>query len=199
MTIDTRAREAARRAREDVAAIEVPAAEAVVGRRRARRHARFALASGAVVLLVAGAGVGVAATRDGSSPQVAVTAPSPPAAPPRAGLSFTSFHSEGCPLQGIAEAGIDGCVPVPDSGTSSAVASASVRNDNRNGSVIDLTLTPAAAKRFADDSIFIAYIDGVHINVVRGPNGTLVLSGDAARPWDGATAEVLAQRILATR
>ena len=92
-----------------------------------------------------------------------------------------------CPFQGI-----DGCGLVPDSGTSSDIASVSVQHDGRNGWVIGLTLTPAAAKRFAEDAMYNAYIDGVQISATPGERGTLVLTGPAIRRWDAHTANVLA-------
>jgi hypothetical protein len=195
MTVDTRAREAAHRAHQEVAAIEVPDVDAVVGRRRVRHHARLTSASAAVVVLIAvGSGVAVIASRDAGRPPVAVSPSTPATVPTQPGLSFQSFHMRACPFQGI-----DGCGLVPDSGTSSDIASVSVDRDGRNGWVIGLTLTPAAAKRFAEDAMYNAYIDGVQVSATPGERGTLVLAGSAVRPWDADTANVLAARILATR
>jgi hypothetical protein len=194
MTIDTRAREEAHRAHQEVAAIEVPNFEAVIGRRRARRNARLVMASAAVVVVVAiMSGVAAVATRDGG-PTVAVS-PSPPTAPVRAGLSFQSFHLQACNF-----AGIDGCTLVPDSGTSSDIASAVVvRNQGRAGSVIELTLTPAAAQRFAKDTIYTASLDGVPVNAAMGENRRLVLSRAGTTQWSEQAANAVAARILATR
>jgi len=196
MTIDTRGREAARRALEELAALDVPDVEMVVRSRRAqRRQRRTAWVFSAGAVLLAGAGVGALATRDGSSPHASVSQSTPTITPVRSGLSFVSFHWQGCPFQGI-----DGCTSVSDDGTSSDVAAASVRNDDATkGSVIVVTLTPAAAQRFASDSVYRAYIDGVEVNMVPGASGTLVLSRDAVNSWDTNTARALAARILATR
>jgi hypothetical protein len=195
MTIDTRAREAAHRAHQEVAAIVVPDADAVVGRRRVRHHARLAMASAAAVVLIAvGSGVAVISSRDTGRRPVAVNPSTPTTAPTQPGLSFQSFHTSSCPFQGI-----DGCGLVPDSGTSSDIASVSVQHDGASRWVIDLTLTPAAAKRFAKDAMYNAYIDGVQVSATPGERGTLVLAGSASGPWDVDTANVLAARILATR
>jgi hypothetical protein len=196
MTIDTRGKEAAQRAHEELAALDVPDVEMVVRSRRAqRRRTRTAWMFSAAAILLAGAGVGALATRDGSSPHATVSQATPTTTPVRAGLSFVSFHWRGCPFQGI-----DGCTSVSDDGSSADVAAASVRHDDATkGAVIVVTLTPAAAERFAHDSAYQASIDGRAVNMVRGARGTLVLSRDAVNSWDTGTAQALAARILATR
>jgi hypothetical protein len=196
MTIDTRGKEAAQRAHEELALLDVPDVEMVIRARRAqRRRTRTAWVFSAAAIVLAGAGIGVLGTRDGSSPHASFVQSTPTTTPVRAGLSFVSFHWGGCPFQGI-----DGCTSVSDEGSSSDVAAASVRNDDATkGAVIVVTLTPAAAERFAHDSVYQAYIDGGAVNMVRGARGTLVLSRDAVNSWDTGTAQALAARILASR
>ena len=196
--IDTRAREARRRALLEVEAIEVPEAETVIARRRARQRARVVRTSAAVVVLITLiSGVAVLATREHSTTDVAIGAPpSTTVSPSPAGLVLKGFHARKCNAQ-LFQA-VYGCAFETHSGTSSDVAASSVR-DGTNGWVVDLTLTPAAAARFEPDTIISASVDGVHVNAARGKPGTLVLAGAGITPWDAATATSIAVRIVETR
>jgi len=68
MDFEARARTAAQRAEREVAMVDIPEADAVIGRRRARHRARNAIA-GAVAVVVLGGGVAFAVANAGSSPK----------------------------------------------------------------------------------------------------------------------------------
>lgn len=196
--IETRAREAAHRARLDVALVDVPDAETVINRRTSLRRARAARRSAAVLLvLIVGSGVGVVAARRDTSSRLDISRPSPTptSTPARPGLSFESFHTTSCDSKNGGYA-LDGCVLVHDQGTSADVVTASPRDGGANGWVIDVTLTANSAPRFANQSIFNATIDGATVNASASDAGRLTLSGVGATPWDATTAQALAERVL---
>ena len=194
--IETRAREASRRALLEVEAIELPDSETVIGRRQARHRARVArTGAGVVVLIALVASVAVVARRESS--KVNVSGPPPTTVSPApAGLSLSGFHAQQCDEGEMFQA-VYGCSFALDSGTSADVASASPRDTGTNGWVVDLTLTPAAATRLAKDVTLTASVDGVQVGVTRDGDGVLVLAGST--PWDAATANSVAARIVATR
>jgi hypothetical protein len=199
MMIDTRAREATRRALVEVAAIELPEAETVIARRRARHRARVARTSAAVVVaIMLISGVAALATRGRSTAHVAISRPTPTTASSiPAGLSLNGYRARACKTE-LFQA-VYGCTWETDAGTSSDIAAASVRHAGTNGWVVDLTLAPAAASRFANDAIMSASVDGVRVNAAHGEHGTVVLAAAGTEPWDAKTASSVAARIIATR
>lgn len=194
--IDMRAREATRSALLELAAIELPDAETVIARRRARHRARVGRVSAAiVVLLTLISGLAVVATRERSTGHVATSHITPETTP--AGLSLKGSHARACHTE-LFQA-VYGCNWETNAGASSDIAAVSVRDTRANGWVVDLTLTPAAATRFAQDTILSASVDGVAINVARGEHGMLVLAGAGTDSWDAKTANAVAARVVETR
>jgi hypothetical protein len=202
MMIDTRAREATRRALLEVEAIELPEAETVIARRLARHRARMVRTSAAVVVLLALiSGVAVFAARERStSDHVAISGPpsTTPSPPAPAGLVLKGFHAQECDKGELFQA-VYGCSFGTDSGTSADVAAVSGRDTGTNGWVVDVTLAPTAAARFARDATISASLDGVPVSVARGEHGTLVLARAGSTPWDANAANSVAARIIATR
>jgi hypothetical protein len=195
--IETRAREASRRALLEVQAIELPDVEAVISQRHARHRARVARVSAGVVVLIAlVASVAVVARHDSS--KVNVSGPPPTTVSPAPGLTFSGFHAQQCDEGEMFQA-VYGCSYVLDSGTSADVARASARDSGTNGWVVDLTLTPSAATRFAKNASITASIDGVQVGVTRVGDRVLVLAGAGGTPWDANAANAVAARITATR
>jgi hypothetical protein len=196
--IDARARDATRSALIEVAAIVLPDAETVIATRRARHRARLARASAAIlVLFTLTSGVAVLATRSRSTGHIATSRLTPTTAPSRAGLSLNGTHAGACHTE-LFQA-VFGCDWETHAATSSDIAAVSVRDTRANGWVVDLTLTPAATTRFAQDTIMSASVDGAAVNVTRGEHGTVELAGVATESWDAKTAYSIAARILDTR
>jgi hypothetical protein len=198
--IETRAREAARRAHLEVASIDVPDVEAVVDRRTMLKRARVVRRSAAVVVLIAvGSAAGLVAARRDDKSRVDVNTPTPTtpttSLPARPGLSFESIHTTSCEPENLSY-GLDGCQYVHDIGTSADVASASARDGGATGFVIDVRLKAASATKFANHAIFNAVIDVSSVIATNSGSGTLTLSGST--PWNVITANELLARILAT-
>jgi hypothetical protein len=201
MMIDTRAREATRRALLEVETIELPEAETVIARRLARHRARMVRTSAAVVVLFALiSGVAVLGARERSTSHVEISGPpsTTPSPPAPAGLVLKGFHAQECDKGELFQA-VYGCSFGTDSGTSADVAAASARTTGTNGWVVDVRLAPTAAARFARDATISASLDGVPVSVARGEHGTLVVASAGSTPWDANAANSVAARIIATR
>jgi len=195
--IDARAKEATRSALIEVAAIELPDAETIIATRRARHRARVARASAAILVLFGLiSGVAVLATRAPSTGHVATSRPTPTTASSPSGLSLKGSHAAACHTE-LFQA-VYGCQWETHAATSSDIAAVSVRNTGTNGWVVDLTLTPAAATRFAQDTIMSASVDDAAVNATRSEHGTVVLAAAATEPWDAKTANSVAARIRDT-